>query len=990
MRTNTAVTGSRGGVRKQDGMSVTQRPFTGSSLGTQVVSKPYKRTVVPDDESADCTSANDGALVPCGKPTIERVGAVIRNPLDHGSPHRLFEFMWLRAPDSMCRAANERFLAVPSALLQELPLFRTLASRKKGENPRREMMVAADDFVESSEEFVSSMESLDEPVDFFQLGKGLAAIEGDVSLKALVACVEDLLEEPLATFLADERTEGLEGRLWQSLFAVALMPASDARLRAAYVGVLRILSFLQRLQAEQLAQEVPGCSLTKEACRRQAIEATPILPDGVVPPPVCLGVQSLGIGDLKIVRRCLQGYALGEVARITNVMSRERLELTDRELDCVSESLRDTTQTDRDGESGDQNMTRSALLTEVHDLIRTDRLCSQYNNLTQQYGAQNAGGTDGSSPSVTLNGSWSGQEGIKERADDEAQEYAQALIQRAVVRIREAVTASRSRLTHHEHEKLTNHDVDNRQGDDALIGIYRWLQKRYRLYAEDAGKRLIVELWIANPAETFLERIERRLDGPTGPPPTLAGEGVYGPEFINPENYRYLASLFGVVEAEEPPSNVLQLATDFRSQSPVHSTQLEIPAGYAVTDAQVSYLLSDERSSLVGYVGEETFSIAGSAPETGAEGNAGPGEGDTGTDDPSSCPPLADPVAVGECTGSPTVGTETLSSVQMNGSALPIGVFSDAVSYQVTVQVEAVLEGGLLEAWQARTYEALAAAQGRAQGTFDDGMANRLATECDGQERSVERRELQRHGTHLLWQLHRASVPLASPSSASPCSERSSDLLFSQFFESAFEWADMTYAFHAWPMNTPTCRRDTYWRGQELAALCDEDALFKSFLDAKTARVLVPVRPGRELSVLHFLDYGRLWSTPASDTPVAQQDLPLVADALKQPEAPCESLPDASRSWEVEVPTSMVILQQGDALPELSCPLELPASRQEEVQAPVTGGAVGDLRISGPVVSQPLSVASTSSRPMPGQTASAEAGSSEQVEAVTSGVTRIG
>ena len=94
----------------------------------------------------------------------------------------------------------------------------------------------------------------------------------------------------------------------------------------------------------------------------------------------------------------------------------------------------------------------------------------------------------------------------------------------------------------------------------------------------------------------------------------------------------------------------------------------------------------------------------------------------------------------------------------------------------------------------------------------------------------------------------------------------------------------------------------------------DADGLFKSFLQAGSARVLVSVRPGSEAEVLFYLLYGLLWPGRAENSPVAAIDVGLAAD-LSAPQDP-----QPSASWRLRIPTSLSLLQLEENLPAFSCP----------------------------------------------------------------------
>lgn len=139
--------------------------------------------------------------------------------------------------------------------------------------------------------------------------------------------------------------------------------------------------------------------------------------------------------------------------------------------------------------------------------------------------------------------------------------------------------------------------------------------------------------------------------------------------------------------------------------------------------------------------------------------------------------------------------------------------------------------------------------------------------------------------------------------------------------ETAFEWESLTYQFYPY-----------YWAGrerwQDLAQAAGADPIFEKFLRAGSAGVVVPVRPGYERTVNLFLKTGRVWGGGYLALFNSQDVLDAYADVecglqLDPPE-------QIGESWEIRVPTSMVMLQEDDTLPVF------PAAEEPTADDPVT------------------------------------------------------
>lgn len=118
-----------------------------------------------------------------------------------------------------------------------------------------------------------------------------------------------------------------------------------------------------------------------------------------------------------------------------------------------------------------------------------------------------------------------------------------------------------------------------------------------------------------------------------------------------------------------------------------------------------------------------------------------------------------------------------------------------------------------------------------------------------------------------------------------------------KFMEQAFEWNIMSYNFYPY-----------YWADSnkwiELYQTENDDAIFRKFMQAGMARVIVTVKPGFEEAVMYYMATKKIWNggaTPTLDDPLF---VSIVAE-LEEQEYFIEN------SWETVVPTSLIGLQKG-------------------------------------------------------------------------------
>lgn len=119
----------------------------------------------------------------------------------------------------------------------------------------------------------------------------------------------------------------------------------------------------------------------------------------------------------------------------------------------------------------------------------------------------------------------------------------------------------------------------------------------------------------------------------------------------------------------------------------------------------------------------------------------------------------------------------------------------------------------------------------------------------------------------------------------------------SKFMEQAFEWNIMSYNFYPY-----------YWADSdkwiELYQTENDDPIFRKFMQAGMARVVVTVKPGFEDAVMYFMMTKKIWN--GGQVPTLGDPLYLsIVEELKEQEYFIEE------SWETVVPTSLIGLQKG-------------------------------------------------------------------------------
>ena len=128
-----------------------------------------------------------------------------------------------------------------------------------------------------------------------------------------------------------------------------------------------------------------------------------------------------------------------------------------------------------------------------------------------------------------------------------------------------------------------------------------------------------------------------------------------------------------------------------------------------------------------------------------------------------------------------------------------------------------------------------------------------------------------------------------------------------RFFEQAFEWEQMTWLTYPYFWG-----RKSQWH--ERIAYEDPDPVFNQFLKAGYCRVVVPVRPGFEGAIDHFMTYGEIWNggpLPPISNPLY---LPIADEIAERLDRPGEEIPQGDPGSSASRPRSCT------CAPTTSCP----------------------------------------------------------------------
>lgn len=268
------------------------------------------------------------------------------------------------------------------------------------------------------------------------------------------------------------------------------------------------------------------------------------------------------IGDLKVVRQTLRGYELGEIAHVENVLIGELKSRRHRVVDTTEQEDTETTTREEDRSFDTQSTNRSELATETQATNASTEQLSAGLTVTASYGEFF---------SATANAGYSKSQSASE-ATNSSTRFARELTERAASQLRTRTEVRRRRITRQVVTEANRHDLDNRRNKEHVVGVYRWLNKRYCAQVFNYGKRVLLEIGVPDPSAGFryAEALGAGLDVNVEPPPPLVFPGTtrpLTPAEIAPEYWQSLAAAFRVADFPPPPPTWITSTLAFSAEA---------------------------------------------------------------------------------------------------------------------------------------------------------------------------------------------------------------------------------------------------------------------------------------------------------------------------------------------------------------------------------------------------------------------------------------
>ena len=596
------------------------------------------------------------------------------------------------------------------------------------------------------------------------------------------------------------------------------------------------------------------------------------------------GIKRLGIADYLKVVQSVHAYVPGEVSNIENVMAselrhkssvaREYSEITDTTSKSVeTEKVSDTSKT-----------SRTDVQTEVAKELDKQQSITAYAHFSYSGGYKLDIGADYANNTA--------QHDSTRQAVAKSQEITERAMERVLTKINE----ERVQKIIKEYTETNVHEFDNRgnavttnEVPQHITGVYRWIDKKMKNQIYNYGKRTMFEFMVPEPAKLHRLALSvskgQVLTAPVDPRKAPEPWNMASPKGATKELLQHWADIYGIALTELPKENVEVYQEIVGRPNSTGSfgavgTPINITQNYAAKDMKIQYYM--DRNSL--WHNSNFYCSNGKGGERDLSFN-----------------------------GKINQGTVWESGLNLSGTFnfLYRGRNIEDVTLNVTLYCK--LSETFMLQWQTENFNAIIKAYEDAFTKFQEEQAR-----LDAEQKEKEAAAKEKQGTFYRYMEHDVlkhnCIAYLLQDYLNVLGQNFTDgdkmetfqvylnenldkyTALAKFMEQAFEWEIMDYTFYPY-----------YWANrkmwQEMYVSESVDPLFRSFLQAGMARVIVTVKPGFEDAVQFFLTTGKIWN--GGEVPVIGDPMYMsIVDEMRQPTGKPQG-----KYWITRVPTTLTILQ---------------------------------------------------------------------------------
>lgn len=625
------------------------------------------------------------------------------------------------------------------------------------------------------------------------------------------------------------------------------------------------------------------------------------------------GLKRLGIAEYMKVVQTVHAYVPGEVSNIENVMASELRHKSINELTRTEETVTTSKSQEVEKISDTNKVNRAEMQTEVVKELEKQKSFQAHANYSK----------DTKIWKIDLGTSFA-TNNSQFNSNRQAVTKSQEVTERAMERVQSKITEERIMKIIQEVSLTNVHEFDNRGGTSGtpqhITGVYRWVDKKMKNQIFNYGKRTMFEFMIPEPAKLHKLAYKNAdtLVAPVDPRKAPAPHTMKNASIATKALLEYWADIYGVNLTEEP-KNKQQIFKADGSPSTEGSgmffdQNFEVEENYIGKSAIIDWYYKKHRNQRgifnTDQWGDLYFSNL-----------------------------MGDFIFKHHRSGWSNSGTTSLSNLNISNSVNYQVKGKNIGSFNLTIKVNCEPSISNINAWKLENFNLIIDAYTKALDAYKVEKANieaeRKANEDNQKEaqsnfyRIIEGDVIKHNCIAYLLQnnVNALGVDFTSGDEMLDFKVALSDDLdkytaTAKFLEQAFEWSIMDYTFYPY-----------YWADrkdwQEMYLTENVDALFRSFLQAGLARVIVTVKPGFEEAVQYFLTTGKVWL--GGETPIIGDPLYVsITQEMREPTGIVQG-----NYWITRIPTTLTILQAKSTGLEVDEPLPIfPESNPENCENP--------------------------------------------------------
>lgn len=753
------------------------------------------------------------------------------------------------------------------------------------------------------------------------------------------------------------------------LILVYFSPENNRKQIYDIARVYRIITFYKttyKTFRPEAIVEIDNSKLKKalELALKQFLEQEIVLPKQFE--KSVINQYSVGIGDLLVVKQQIKRYEPGEIAHIENVMATETRDRTHRRLDRSEETFVTEYESEREKESELETNERYEVSNEVRQIVKSDRQMNFGMDVSGKYGR------------VEFSSNFDLQKNkSRENETNNSREYAKDVMERAIERVREKVRRKQTTKIMQEVEETNKHAFINKT-ENHIVGIYQYIDKVYEAQIFNYGKRELYDISIPEPASYLWHKTkkenEQNDESKKPVPPKPLNKRVIKildrRSFGGLKKYEKLAVEYQASVIEPPPEKEIIVTACDRfpeetdSAAPGNYSTLlldvNIPDDYKPVSAKVSAMAIAKCDNTV-KKNHVTFNLFGKLITGFANTEYIKDLEDSETDLTSPGDSVSEDllastndniiimesyrVNIADATdpvyycmkSNEVIDLHDIEVVTDAESGAKVGVVAFCSKmYLAAVTITCKITEKAMQTWRLKTYDTLMSAYQDRYMEYQEELARynrekQLKTQEDNIEREfgvppsmkeeIIRKELKKFSIAMITEdffekNDNPDFPVMmenSDSSVPPnfhienAMKRGS---FVRFFEQAFEWEQMQFVFYPY-----------YWaKVEKWNERFDEDDsahLFRQFLQAGWARVVVPVRPGFNEALHYYILTGLIWKGDELPPNIGSAMYFSITDEIGSMTGKnMENAVPVGEPWDVRVPTSLVHLRSSSTLPK--------------------------------------------------------------------------